>query len=198
MEVLGKDAKVCQRCDLAGTRTHVVFGEGNPESRLVFIGEAPGANEDTCGRPFVGRAGMLLEECLSEAGLTRNDLYITSILKCRPSIAENGRRRNRPPSKEESATCVAWMKQQLEIIDPLVIVCLGAVAAKYIINPKFQMTKERGAWFPTQHGRCAIAALHPAYVIRQMRQGIPASRDTLVQDLAEAKKRVEKLRLQIG
>lgn len=190
IENLRTESLQCSRCGLSETRTNVVFGEGNPDTPLVLIGEGPGANEDATGRPFVGRAGALLDECLRENGITRKHVYICNIVKCRPSITENGRSRNRQPSTQEQATCFPWLEQQLQIIQPLVILCLGAVAANMIIHPNFRMTVERGKWFESKYARHATAALHPAYVLRQDSQGFESCRTQLIEDIGAARRKV--------
>src|SRR5688572_22784552 len=165
-EIRGR-ALECTRCGLATARTKVVFGEGNPGAPLVFVGEGPGENEDATGRPFVGRAGKLLDQVLLRSGMTRKHVYICNVLKCRASHLENGRRLNRPPTPEESTTCRPWLREQMDVIKPLVIVCLGAPAASAIIHPGFRMTSERGRWFASSvYAPWATAAFHPAYVLR--------------------------------
>jgi len=144
IEELKLSALDCRQCELAETRTNVVFGEGNPETPLVIIGEGPGQNEDATGRPFVGRAGALLDQVLKENNLTRKHVYIMNVVKCRAHIIENGRTRNRPPSAAEISACSYWLERQLAIIQPLVILCLGAPSASAIIHRDFRMTQERG------------------------------------------------------
>ena len=190
IEDLKAEAAECRRCELCETRTNVVFGEGNPVTPLVLIGEGPGANEDATGRPFVGRAGQLLDQALRENGITRKHVYICNILKCRASIAENGSVRNRPPRLSEVSACLPWLQQQLEIIQPLVILCLGGPAANVIIHKDFKMTKERGLWFATPYARYAMAALHPAYILRQDGETFQSARASLVADIVAARQKV--------
>ncbi len=198
IEDLRNEAINCQKCDLAKTRTNVVFGEGNPETPLVIIGEGPGANEDATGRPFVGRAGQLLDEALRECGITRKHVFICNVVKCRACIIEAGSIKNRPPRVEEVEACFPWLLKQLEIIKPLVILSLGAPSANVIIHKDFKMTKERGLWFETPYANAAIAALHPSYVLRQMSQGYPEARDLLVKDIESARRKVIELKKQIS
>ncbi|MFQ3609921.1 MAG: uracil-DNA glycosylase, partial [Fimbriimonadales bacterium] len=153
-------AGVCTACRLSQTRTNVVFGEGNPRSPLVIVGEGPGEQEDATGRPFVGRAGALLDKALREAGMARRHVYICNVLKCRACLIENGRVRNRPPTQEEIQACLPWLDAQLTLIRPLVIVCLGAPSASTIIHKNFKMTQERGQWFSSRWAPAVIAALH--------------------------------------
>jgi len=190
IDELKQQALVCQRCELSQTRTNVVFGEGNPDTPMVFVGEGPGANEDATGRPFVGRAGQLLDEALLDNGLSRKHVYICNVIKCRACITEDGHIRNRVPSAGEIAACLPWLDRQLAIIQPLVIVCLGAVAANVIIHSNFRMTQERGQWFESKYSRYATAALHPAYILRQDGEGYAAARESLVADIAAARRKV--------
>src|SRR5579871_6224732 len=177
-------AAVCVACGLANTRAHVVFGEGNPEAPLMLIGEGPGQNEDATGRPFVGRAGVLLDQCLRENGITRKHIYICNIVRCRPVLLEGGRYRNRPPTPDESNACFPWLLQTIEIVQPLVILCLGATPANIIIHRGFRMMQQRGQWFESKYARHAMAALHPAYILRQQGEAYDASRRSLVEDIA--------------
>jgi DNA polymerase len=190
IEALKAKALECRECELAQTRMNVVFGEGNPNTPLVIVGEGPGATEDATGRPFVGRAGQLLDQCLRENGITRKHVYICNVLKCRACIIEDGSIRNRAPSTSEVSACLPWLQQQIEIIKPTVILCLGAPSANMIIHKDFRMTKERGLFFPTPYAKYAIAALHPAYVLRQHGEESQAARNSLVRDIAAARMKV--------
>lgn len=180
----------CDNCELANTRRNVVFGEGNPESPLMIIGEGPGMNEDATGRPFVGRAGALLDEALAACRIGRQHVFICNVLKCRACITENGRTRNRPPANDEIETCTPWLEKQIEIIKPLVILCLGAPSAKFVIKKDFKMTQERGIFYPTKYARHAIAALHPAYILRQAGQSYDGGKSLLIADIEAARKKV--------
>ncbi len=188
---LGEAASVCTRCDLSATRNSVVFGEGNPNAPLVFVGEGPGQNEDATGRPFVGRAGILLDECLRDNGMTRKHVYICNVIKCRACLVEGGRVKNRAPRADEIDACHDWLDQQLRIIRPLVIVCLGGPAASTLIHRSFRMMAERGQWFDTSpYSRYIIAALHPAFILRQEGEYYESSRQSLVDDIAAARRKV--------
>ncbi len=148
----------CRRCPLYRTRTNTVFGEGNPKAKLMFIGEGPGFHEDKMGRPFVGRAGQLLDKMIGAIGLKREEVYITNIVKCRPP-------NNRNPYENESKICIEFLRWQVKIIQPDIIVCLGAVSARNIIDENFRITKERGIWY--QRGKFNImATYHPAALLR--------------------------------
>jgi DNA polymerase len=197
MARLREPALVCEKCGLAETRTHVVFGEGNVTSPLVLVGEGPGETEDATGRPFVGRAGVLLDEVLRENGMNRGHVYICNILKCRAANFENGRWLNRPPRVEEAAACRSWLDSQLEIVKPLVIVCIGGPAASGLIHPGFAITRERGHWFTdTRHAPWVMATLHPAYVLRLAGEAYQSARRLLVDDIGAARRKVIEARKQ--
>jgi uracil-DNA glycosylase family 4 len=149
----------CKRCKLSERRTNLVFGEGAPNARLVFVGEGPGAEEDAAGRPFVGEAGKLLTKIIeSGMGLKREDVYICNVVKCRPP-------KNRDPEGEEVQTCLPFLRQQLGIINPEVICTLGRIAAQSLLGREFKITQERGNWFSFL-GTPLMATFHPAYVLR--------------------------------
>jgi DNA polymerase len=188
---LAEKASVCVACDLSEHRTNVVFGEGNPQSPLVIVGEGPGETEDKTGRPFVGRAGKLLDECLRECGILRKHVFITNVVRCRPTIEENGRLKNRPPRADEANTCISlWLEPTLAAIEPLVILCLGAPSANAIIKKGFKMTQERGQFFDSKYARYAIAGLHPAYILRQQGEAFDQARASLVADIEAARLKV--------
>ena len=185
---MATEASTCPACDLSETRTKVVFGDGNADSPLMLIGEGPGANEDATGLPFVGRAGKLLDECLREAGMLRKHIYLTNVVKCRPTLEEDGKIKNRPPRADEASTCVSlWLDKQIATVQPLVILCLGGPAANAIIHKNFKITQERGQWFESRYARYAIAALHPAYILRQEGEAYDQSRQFLIDDLIAAR-----------
>ncbi len=185
---LAQQASTCPACDLSETRTKVVFGDGNADSPLMLIGEGPGANEDATGLPFIGRAGKLLDEALREAGMLRKHIYITNVVKCRPTLVEDGKIKNRPPRTDEASICVTtWLEKQIATIQPSVILCLGAPSANAIIHRNFKMTQERGQWFESKYARYAMAALHPAYILRQQGEAYDIARQTLIDDLIAAR-----------
>lgn len=149
----------CKRCKLAGKRTHIVFGEGNPDAKLMFIGEAPGREEDIQGRPFVGDAGMLLTRLITKMGFKRKDVYIANIVKCRPPM-------NRDPEPDEIETCKVFVERQIKIIEPQVIMSLGRIAAQTLIgNTKIKITAVRGNYFDYK-SIPLMPTFHPAYLIR--------------------------------
>ena len=148
----------CKKCKLWHGRTKLVFGEGSPDARLVFVGEGPGRDEDLVGRPFVGEAGKLLTRIINAMGLTREEVYICNVVKCRPP-------KNRDPEADEIETCLPFLKEQLNLIRPQVICTLGRIAAQALLGKEFKITHERGRW----HSFMDIPLMptyHPAYLLR--------------------------------
>ena len=164
---LARQVAVCTRCDLALSRTNTVFGSGDPYSPLMLVGEGPGENEDATGLPFVGRAGKLLDDILAAVDLTRQDVYLTNIVKCRAAVEEGGRMKNRQPRTGEIRACNIYLQGQTEAIRPKIILCLGGPAAKTVIDKDFRITKDRGRRYEVDGGVKAMATFHPAYVLRQ-------------------------------
>lgn len=156
----------CRKCEIGSIRQNAVYGEGDPCAALLVVGEGPGETEDTSGRPFVGRAGALLEKMLGGIGLGRDDVFICNTVKCRPTFDDGVRLRNRAPSPVEMANCRPYLDEQIEIIRPRAILCLGAPAAKTFMGAKFSITKQRGQWFEGPSGIPTIATFHPAYILR--------------------------------
>jgi DNA polymerase len=186
LDELAARAAKCVACDLAEKRRNVVFGEGNANSPLVLVGEGPGDQEDATGRPFVGRAGKLLDQALLDNGLDRSDVYICNTVKCRACDWRGGKPYNRPPTEVEVSTCRPWLEQQLQMISPHVILCIGSPAANNLIRKGFQITKERGKEFPCEYAEIAIATLHPAYILRQQGKLTDGGYSLLVDDIALA------------
>jgi uracil-DNA glycosylase family 4 len=154
---LAAEAADCRSCRLSEGRTQVVFGVGSPRAELLFIGEAPGFHEDKQGEPFVGAAGQLLNRMLGEIGLTRDDVYIANVIKCRPPG-------NRDPQPDEIEACTPWLVEQISVIQPKVIVTLGNFATKFVLDTTVGITRLRGqvhAW----HGRTVIPTFHPAAIL---------------------------------
>lgn len=148
----------CRECGLAAGRTNVVFGEGNSRARLMLIGEGPGAEEDRLGRPFVGPAGQLLDKILAAAGITRPEVYIANVVKCRPPG-------NRVPTREEAAACLPWLRKQFSLIAPPLVVILGSTALKNLIDPQASITAWRGQWIVRGRTRL-MPTYHPAALLR--------------------------------
>jgi DNA polymerase len=194
LALLRADAHSCVQCPLHTRRTHVVFGEGDPLSPLVLVGEGPGEQEDRAGRPFVGRAGQLLNQALAESEVGRDRVYITNTVKCRAADWSTGKPRNRAPLPSEVTACREWLVPQLTTLQPYVILCVGAPSAKNLIRPNFQITKERGQYFPCRYARVALATLHPSYILRQANLGGDGGYSLLVADIRRAWDTAERLR----
>ena len=157
-EALRERCLQCRACALCETRTHVVFGVGDPRAEVLFVGEAPGEREDELGEPFVGRAGQLLDDMLAMIGLDRSRIYITNSIKCRPP-------QNRDPLNTEKEACAPYLQKQLQLMDPKIIVCLGRISAMEMIKPDFKITQEHGQFFE-KNGRLMTAIYHPAALLR--------------------------------
>ncbi|MDR3690101.1 MAG: uracil-DNA glycosylase [Fimbriimonas sp.] len=198
LDELKATALTCQGCSLSERRMNVVFGEGNPVSPLVLIGEGPGETEDKMGRPFVGRAGQLLDKAIVDAGLQRSQLYITNTVKCRAADWSTGKPVNRPPADDEVLACRKWLEPQIAILKPKVILCIGGPSAKNLIKKNFQITKERGMYFPCEFARTAIATLHPSYILRQMNISGDGGYSLLVADIQRAWEAAQKLATKEG
>ncbi|MEW5953594.1 MAG: uracil-DNA glycosylase [Bacillota bacterium] len=168
--ILQAECLNCTRCGLAPGRTNVVFGEGALDSRIMFVGEGPGQQEDLQGRPFVGRAGQLLDKMLASIGLSREtNAMICNIVKCRPPD-------NRTPTMAEGEACLPWLRGQVAIVRPRILVCLGATAVRHIIDPGAQITKVRGQWFQRK-GYSIAATYHPAALLRTPSRKVEAWED---------------------
>lgn len=150
----------CTRCGLCEKRHHVVFGVGNRQSDIMFIGEGPGEQEDLQGVPFVGAAGQLLDDMLSIIDIDRTNCYIANIVKCRPP-------HNRDPLETEQEACIGYLRQQIALVEPKIIVCLGRIAAKALIREDFRITKEHGAWVQ-KDGIWMTAMYHPSALLRDV------------------------------
>ena len=161
-EELKAECLRCRACGLCDTRTQVVFGVGDPSAEVLFIGEAPGANEDQQGEPFVGRAGKLLDDMLAMIGLRRENIYITNSVKCRPP-------ENRDPLNTEKAACQGYLQRQLALMQPKIIVCLGRISAMELIREDFKITQEHGQFFE-KNGVQMMALYHPAALLRDPRR----------------------------
>lgn len=157
-EELEAKCKACERCPLSKTRTNTVFGTGDRNSPLMFVGEAPGETEDNTGIPFVGRAGKLLDKYFEAVGIERGEVYIANILKCRPP-------KNRDPEANEQDMCIGYLRDQVRLIRPKMIVCLGRIAAMRLIKEDFRITKEHGIW--VRKGDFEMTAVyHPSLLLR--------------------------------
>lgn len=158
LDELEKSCLGCKKCGLWETRTNVVFGTGSPDAEVLFIGEGPGEQEDLKGEPFVGRAGKLLDDMLTLIELDRTKIYIANMVKCRPP-------KNRDPLELEQQACSDWLRAQIDLIDPKLIICLGRISAMTYIRPDFKITREHGRWYEVD-GRRVMALYHPAALLR--------------------------------
>lgn len=171
----------CQKCPLADTRTNVVFGVGARDAEVMLVGEGPGENEDLTGTPFVGRGGQLLDEMFSIIDLSREkNLYIANIVKCRPP-------HNRDPLNTEQDACIGYLREQIELVKPKILVCLGRIAAMRLIREDFRITREHGQWFE-RDGIWMTAVYHPAALLRD-----PLRRPETFDDLKAIQAKVRKV-----
>ena len=177
---LYNECKNCTACELHNTRTNCVFGVGNEEADLLFVGEAPGENEDKTGTPFVGRAGKLLDQYLFAVDIPRESVYIANILKCRPP-------KNRDPLPAEEDACMDFLRRQVKLIKPKIIVCLGRISAMRLIRPDYKITKEHGEW--VKKGNFLITAVyHPALLLRD-----PRKKEEMLEDMKKIKAKLDEL-----
>jgi len=180
LEAIREDIGDCRRCKLAGGRTHIVFGSGNPKAGLMFVGEAPGQDEDEQGFPFVGKAGQLLTKIIEAIELKREDVYIANILKCRPP-------HNRPPEPDEIAACRGFVERQIQQIRPLIIVGLGKFAAQTLLGTETPISRLRGKFFD-YHGIPLIPTYHPSYLLRN-----PSAKREVWEDMKTVRARLKEL-----
>ena len=177
-KALEERCRECRKCPLCETRTNCVFGTGNRNADLMFVGEAPGEQEDLSGTPFVGRAGQLLDRFLYAVDIKREDVYIANILKCRPP-------KNRDPLPAEEDACIDFLREQVRLVRPKVIVCLGRIAAMRLIKPDYKITQEHGT--RVEKGDFAMTAVfHPAALLRD-----PRRKEDMLNDMKAIKKRLD-------
>jgi len=168
-EQLEKFCQNCRRCRLCKTRTNMVFGKGNRTADLMFVGEGPGRDEDLQGVAFVGRAGQLLDRIMEASGINNEEVYISNIVKCRPP-------NNRVPRPDEAQKCLPYLRNQVYLVRPKIIVCLGATAARHIIDTNIRVTRDRGQWIEKK-GYWLLATYHPAALLRDENKKKPAWED---------------------
>ena len=192
IQALKTRASVCTACDLAETRANVVFGSGDAAAKLVLVAEGPSAADNHTTLPFSGPTGDLLDEVLTINDLTRSDIWLTNIIKCRAAGLKGGVLKNRPPKASEIKACSKWLDGELTLVQPSVILCMGAPAAKTLIHRSFRITEERGIWFTdTQYAPFVMATFNPAYILRQEGEDFTAMRQILVNDIAEATQKLQ-------
>ena len=179
-EKLREDCESCTACELCKTGTNCVFGVGDQNADVLFVGEAPGDNEDKTGTPFVGRAGKLLDQFLFAVDIPREKVYIANILKCRPP-------QNRDPLPSEEDACIDFLRRQVKLINPKVIVCLGRISAARLIRPDYKITKEHGTF--VQKGNYLMTAVyHPAFLLRN-----PTKKEEMLEDMKAIKEKIDSL-----
>jgi len=170
---LRKAAAGCKACDLYKTGTQVVFGEGAAGAEAMFVGEQPGDQEDKAGRPFVGPAGKLFDEALADAGIDRTKIYVTNVVKHFKWVGRGKRRIHQKPNWSEVAACRPWLDGELAVVEPRVLVCLGATAAQALLGRQFRVTRDRGKQVESDLAEHVLATIHPSAILR----GDPASRE---------------------
>lgn len=184
-DMLESACRNCTKCELCKTRTNMVFGVGPQNADIMFVGEGPGEQEDLQGEPFVGAAGKLLDEMLSIIDLGRHNCYIANIVKCRPP-------RNRDPMEEEQAACIDYLRNQVALIRPKIIVCLGRVAAKKLIDPNYRITQSHGQWV-CRNGIWMTAIYHPSALLRDL-----SKRPDTFEDLLYIRDKYREVHAEIG
>ena len=186
IDVLQQQCLACRRCGLCETRTHVVFGVGNPQAKILFVGEGPGENEDLQGEPFVGRAGQLLDKYLAAVDLSReSNVYIANIVKCRPP-------HNRDPRPEEQEACIGYLRDQVRLLSPRILVCLGRIAAMKLMDPDIRITRQHGQ-FVKKGKLWMMATLHPAARLRN-----PAQKGDAFEDFLALRQKIDELHCDIA
>lgn len=171
----------CQNCPLGATRTNLVFGTGNENAEVLFVGEGPGENEDLQGEPFVGRGGKLLDKYLEAIDLSRDkNIYIANMVKCRPP-------HNRDPKPEEQEECIKWLREQFRLLRPKIIVCLGRISAQKLISPDFKVTKQHGEFFE-KGGVLMMGTFHPAALLRN-----PNQKPAALEDFIKLRSKIEEI-----
>lgn len=184
-EELEQQCLQCTRCGLCQTRSNVVFGVGNRSADVMFVGEGPGEQEDLKGEPFVGAAGHLLDDMMSIIDLNRQNCYIANIVKCRPP-------RNRDPQEEEQDACIEYLRNQVALIQPKIIVCLGRIAAKRLIDPDYRITREHGNWI-CRNGVWMTAMYHPSALLRDV-----SKRPETFEDILRIRDKIKEVHADIG
>jgi uracil-DNA glycosylase family protein len=193
LEQVRRAAAGCQDCPLWELGTQTVFGVGPATATLMFVGEAPGRQEDERGVPFVGPAGQLFDEGLLHAGIDRAGVYVTNTVKHRPWIPKGARGKNRPPKQSEVNACRQWLERELTLVRPRLIVCLGGVAARAVLGRDFKVTQRRGEWIELEGGAEALATLHPSYVLIQPAESRDRVREMFFGDLQAVGERCRQL-----
>lgn len=179
-------ATACRQCNLCAERTNVVFGAGNPHAELMIIGEAPGRHEDESGQPFVGRAGLLLDKILRSVSISRDDVYLSTIVKCRPA-------QNRMPTADEISTCKPYVEAQLHHVQPKLILLAGSTAVQAVLQVKDPISRIRGKWFEHKNNARVMAVFSPSYLLRSDSREKGSPRWLMWQDIQEVSRALNAL-----
>jgi uracil-DNA glycosylase family protein len=188
---LQEAAAACQACPLWKTGTQTVFGEGLKRARLMLIGEQPGDREDIEGHPFVGPAGRVLDQALEKAGIERGDAYVTNVVKHFKWTSKGKRRIHQAPKAEEIKACAPWLEAELDVVDPEVMVCLGATAVRAVIGSKARVMKDHGEFLESKLGRTAVPTLHPSAILRADPEDRDDAMAMLIGDLGRVRDRLD-------
>ncbi len=177
----------CRMCDLWRSGYRTVFGVGDPQARLMVVGEAPSESDDRTGEPFSGPSGTVLDDWLDELGLSRREVWLTNVVKHRPTVEQHGRETNRPPRVGEMRACRPWLDLELAQVQPQIILALGGTAGKALLGKTFKITQQRGTLLRTPEGLSVLATFHPAYLLRLESPELQAAEQLVRQDLARVK-----------
>ena len=183
LDELRESAQGCRACNLWRTGTQTVFGEGSPDAEVMMVGEQPGDREDLEGRPFVGPAGKVLDTALQRAGIDRDQVYLTNVVKHFKWRPRGKRRIHQKPNVEEVFACRPWLDRELAAVQPRVLVCLGATAAQALLGRQFRVSRQRGEWVDSPLAECVTATVHPSSVLRTDKEEREAAMKALVEDL---------------
>jgi uracil-DNA glycosylase family protein len=183
LDELREQAQGCRACDLWQTATQTVFGEGSPDAEVMMVGEQPGDREDIEGRPFVGPAGRVLDTALERAGIERDEVYLTNVVKHFKWRPRGKRRIHQKPNVEEISACRPWLDGELAAVQPRVLVCLGATAAQALLGRQFRVSRQRGEWVDSRLAYRVTATVHPSSVLRTDKEEREAAMEALVEDL---------------
>jgi uracil-DNA glycosylase len=191
LKSLREAASDCRACPLWKDATQTVFGEGLKRARVMLVGEQPGDREDVEGKPFVGPAGRILDQALEEAGIDRGDAYVTNVVKHFKWKGRGKRRIHQTPRAEEIRACAPWIESEIAVVDPEVLVCLGATAVKAVMGPKYRVMKDHGRFVTSELGRATTATMHPSAILRADDEDREDAMRMVVGDLRKVRKRLD-------
>jgi uracil-DNA glycosylase family protein len=191
LKSLREAAAACRACPLWKDATQTVFGEGLKRARVMLVGEQPGEREDVEGKPFVGPAGRILDQALEESGIDRGDAYVTNVVKHFKWKPRGKRRIHQTPRAEEIRACAPWIESEIAVVDPEVLVCLGATAVKAVMGPKYRVMKDHGRFVTSELGRATMATLHPSAILRARDEDREDAMRLVVGDLRKVRRRLD-------